>query len=166
MPRTLVKTGVEITSHFTVYDSGGSPVTGLTTVDFTILLAKNGSNDATAVSITEVGGGRYIAQFTPATSGAWYLLIRHSVHNVRGWAESYDSTADGPLSVDQLLDKADQIEGTYTCRQALSLILADAAGDLVATDTSATIKAAGSATTRIASVVDDDGNRTNTLTPP
>lgn len=98
MSRAIAKVGVVARADFAVYDAADAPVTGLVTGDFTRLLSKNGVDDATAVTVAEVGSGRYEATFTPGSAGYWHLLLRHATHNPRGWQEGFDVTADGLLS--------------------------------------------------------------------
>jgi hypothetical protein len=94
--RSIAKVSTLVYIYFEVYDSSDVAVTGLVTGDFTKLLAKNGVDDATAVTVTEIGSGRYYASFTPATTGTWHVTIRNSTYNKRGWHETFDVTTNGP----------------------------------------------------------------------
>lgn len=90
MARSSQATGQLVRGAFVVYNSSNSPVTGLTDSDFTKLLAKDGVDDATTITIDEIGAGRYTYTFTPATSGYWFVVIRHATHAPRGWNDEYD----------------------------------------------------------------------------
>lgn len=95
MARTTMKVSTTARTVFTVYDSNDAAVTGLVNGDFTKLLSKDGANDATAVTVTEIANGRYTATFTPGSTGVWYLLITQATYNLRGWEETFDVTTDG-----------------------------------------------------------------------
>ncbi len=95
MARTTMKVSTTARVVFTVYDSNDAAVTGLGNGDFTKLLSKDGSNDATAVTVAEIANGRYTATFTPASTGVWYVLITQATYNLRGWEETFDVTTDG-----------------------------------------------------------------------
>lgn len=98
MPRSVQKVGVLLRSYLTVYDVDNNPVTGLVNGDFTKFLALDGVNDATVVTVAEIGNGRYVASFTPGSTGSWYLLVRQATYNKRGWDEEFDVTTNGVLS--------------------------------------------------------------------
>jgi hypothetical protein len=72
---------------FVVYNDANSPVVGLLSSDFEVLLSKDGVNNGAAVTLSEVGSGRYHYSFT-ADPGEWFLLIRHAPENARGWSEN------------------------------------------------------------------------------
>lgn len=97
--RSVLKVSTTARVNFTVYDSSDAVVTGLVDGGFTKRLAKDGANDATTVTIAEIGNGRYTATFTPASTGNWYLLIFHATYNPRGWDETFDVTTDGVPTV-------------------------------------------------------------------
>ena len=79
---------------FVVYTDAGVPVTGLVQSDFTALLSKDGVDDAvTAVTISEVGQGRYHYAFLAPTVAEWFLVIRYAVENPRGWSEDLIAVA-------------------------------------------------------------------------
>lgn len=76
---------------FAVYDSSNVPVTGLVSGNFTKLLALDGVDNATTITVAEVGSGRYTYTFT-TTAGYWFVLIRHATHAPRGFQDEYDVT--------------------------------------------------------------------------
>jgi hypothetical protein len=88
MARSAQSVGV-LRGSFAVYDSLNSPVTGLTNGDFTKLAAKDGADDPVAITIAEIGSGRYTYTFN-ATAGYWFILIRHATHAPRGFQDEYD----------------------------------------------------------------------------
>ena len=81
--------------EFVVYDSSNTPVLGLAQSAFTILVAYEGADSAVAVTITEVGNGRYLYSFTPNAVGDWYVVIRHATYNARGWDEEFQAVTGG-----------------------------------------------------------------------
>jgi hypothetical protein len=104
---------------FVVYDYLHVPVTGLTQSDFTIYLSHNGAISSEAVTISEVGNGRYLYTFTPNEIGEWYILIIHSVYNPRGWDDEFIAEEQGervatgstwPYSKDYLRRTREQYE--------------------------------------------------------
>ena len=99
MSRSMMKVSTTARAVFTVFDSNDAAVTGLGDGDFTKRLAKDGANDATAVTVAEIANGRYTATFTPASTGVWYLLILQATYNLRGWEETFDVTTDGVPTV-------------------------------------------------------------------
>lgn len=170
MSRSVQQAGALVRTAFTVYDSSNAPVTGLVNGDFTKLLAKNGVDDATVVTVSEIGGGRYQASFTPASTGSWYLLIRNATHNPRGWDEFFDVTTDGVLGYNTiastLLDLADGIETGFTLKQTLRLIAAGICGKVSGAPLSPMFRNMPDTADRMASTCDASGNRTAvTLTP-
>lgn len=170
--RSMQKAGVLIRADFEVYDSAKNPVTGLVTGDFVKLLAKNGVDDATAITVSEVGSGRYEATFTPATTGTWHLVIREASLNKRGWHETFDVTTSGvptPTDVaDALLDRVSAIDG-YTPREALKILGAALAGKLSGDGSVGNpyiFRSMNDVADRINAVADSTGRRTTmTLTP-
>lgn len=97
--RSVHKISTIARAYFEVYDTLNAPVTGLINADFTKLLALDGVDNATAVTVTEIGSGRYFASFTPGSTGSWHLLIRQATYNLRGWHETFDVTTDGILTI-------------------------------------------------------------------
>lgn len=100
--RSVHKVSTIARAYFEVYDSLNVPITGLVNGDFAKFLARDGVNDATAVTVSEIGNGRYFASFTPASTGSWHLLIRSSLYNLRGWHETFDVTTDGIPSISEI----------------------------------------------------------------
>ena len=83
---------------FTVTDAGGSPVTGILPGAFTTeLYEEDDSTSALAVSVSELGGGSYRAEFTPDASGSWYLVVKHPTYFPAGKAAQVQ-VYDGDLS--------------------------------------------------------------------
>jgi hypothetical protein len=168
--RTLVKVGVPQKAYFQVFDSSRNPVLGLTTVDFTTLLAKDGANSGIAVTITEISQGRYYAEFTPNAAGTWFLSVRHGTHGKKGWQETFEATADGPITLAmltaELLDKANSVDG-YTVREAFKLFGAAIVGKCSGEPNNpVTFRSMNDAADRIQVTVDGNGNRlTVVLTP-
>lgn len=99
MSRSVQKSGVEIVETITVYDNTGAEVTGLADGTFTKVLHKDGVAQSVAgVTVTEISGGDYKVAFTPASAGAWRLLIQHATHNKKGWQATFDVSTGGILS--------------------------------------------------------------------
>ena len=164
MARSLQKVSTVCRADFTVYDSSNSPVTGLVNGDFTKLLAKNGANDATVVTVSEIGTGRYSATFTPASTGVWYLLVKHATHNPRGWDEQFDVTTDGPLAIadvaDGILDKADGVETGRTVRQILRLMASVTLGKASGGPGGSVFRDTNDTKNRVTTTADGSGDRT------
>jgi hypothetical protein len=141
--KSVHKVSTTARMHFTVYNSSNTAVTGLADGDFTKLLAKDDATDATTVTVSEVGSGRYVASFTPASTGTWYLVVRQATHAPRGWHEAWEVTTGGVLSTsdiaDGLLDRTDGVETGVTPRQALQRIGAATAGECAVSDDGATV---------------------------
>jgi len=77
----LVNTVVK--EDFTVTDSEGNAVTGLTDSDFTKKLYDPTGNEVSSsilVTVTELGSGNYRASFTPDKAGDWYLVVYNSTY--------------------------------------------------------------------------------------
>ena len=159
--RSVKKVGSLVAMEFEVYNaSNHQPVDSLVTGDFTRLLSVGGVDSAIAVTIAFLTSGRYRATFTPNAADVWRLVVRHATHQPRGWAETYDVTADGVLTVDGVLDKADTIETGVSLRQAVRAIAAESAGDVTGGPGVAAFKGVGGSTTRLTSTADANGNRT------
>lgn len=88
MARSPQSAGV-LRGSFAVYDSLNAPVTGLVSGDFSKLLALDGVDNAIPITVTEIGSGRYTYTFT-ATTGYWFVLIRHATYHPRGFQDEYD----------------------------------------------------------------------------
>lgn len=86
--------GQPISGSFEVFN-GDTAVTGLTAANFTIRLSFDLASSAIAVTITEVGNGRYAYTFTPDQVGYWYILITHATYNARGWDDDFYVTGGG-----------------------------------------------------------------------
>jgi hypothetical protein len=154
MPRSVQKVSTVVRADFSVYDSANAPVTGLMNGDFTKLLSKNGVDDATAVTVSEIGSGRYSATFTPATVGVWYLLVRHATYNKRGWEEQYDVTNDG-------IGPVDAIESGYDIARTLRNIAAGTAGKVSGLAAGSPVfRNQADTADQITATTDVDGNRT------
>lgn len=82
-----------------VTTTAGVAVTGLSNSYFTKLLSKDGVNNATAITVVEVGNGRYNVSFTPGSVGFWELTVIDPTNNKYGWTEDFDVTVDGLPSV-------------------------------------------------------------------
>lgn len=66
----------QVTAPFTVFDLDGiTPVAGLVDGDFSKVLRHESTASALPVVISEVGGGDYVATFTPDALGHWYLRV-------------------------------------------------------------------------------------------
>lgn len=173
MSRALHKVSTVARTLLEVYDSSNVAVTGLVTGNFTLLLSKDGVDDATAVTIAETGSGRYMATFTPASTGVWHLVARHATHAPRGWHETWDvttygndiaagSTAGAPTAdqnADALLDRANGVETGVTVRQALQRVGATTAGECTVAGAVVTFKGLDDATTRVTATVAATGAR-------
>jgi hypothetical protein len=163
MSRSLKKVSTEIRTVFVVYDSSDAAVTGLGDGDFTKRLTKDGANSATAVTIAEVGNGRYTATFTPAATGHFHLLVIHATHSPRGWQEDFDVTTDGAPSLSDITAAilAGVIETGYTLKQTLRGLGAVLLGKTSSAPNATVFRSMDDSADRIsASTTDEDGNRT------
>lgn len=99
MSRTIY-VGETATEVLPVYEANGyTPHTGLVNGNFTKALWKDGAVDATSVTVAEIGtSGYYKATFTPASAGAWELVITNS-YNSDAYHETYDVRAPVLLGV-------------------------------------------------------------------
>lgn len=173
MGSTLHKVSTTARLHFTVFNSSNAVVTGLVTGNFTIRLAKDDATDATAVTVAEIGNGRYSATFTPASTGDWYIHILHATHAPRGWDGAWSVTTYGSdlaaavtagtptanQNADALLDRANGVETGVTPRQALQRMGATTAGECTISGTTVTFKGLDDATTRVTATVASNGAR-------
>jgi hypothetical protein len=91
MADALLEVGT-IQGGFSVFDGANQPITGLVQADFEILLAKDGIDSAVAVTISEVGQGRYHYEFEADAAADWFLLIRGLDESPRGWSEDVLAT--------------------------------------------------------------------------
>jgi hypothetical protein len=151
-PRHKVSTAARC--DFSVYDSNGDPVTGLVNGDFTKLLSKDGVDDATSVTVSEIGSGRYSVTFTPASVGIWTVTVRNSTYDKEGWQETFDVTSDG-------LTFASYVETGYDLARTLRNIAAACAGKVSGLAGGAPVfRNQGDTTDQITATTDADGNRT------
>lgn len=90
MSRSAQTLGTVVKGAFCVYDSSNNAITGLTTGNFTILVAIANANASKTVTITEIGNGRYGYSVTLDTAGYWYIVIRHATYNPRGEDDEFD----------------------------------------------------------------------------
>ena len=73
-----------------VNDPTGAPTTGLTGADFS-LSARCGATTA-AVTLTEVGAGVYLIEFTPTVAGQWLINVDYDTLKFH-WGGRYEVTA-------------------------------------------------------------------------
>lgn len=159
MARSVQKISVLLRSEFDVFDSSNNPVTGLVDGDFTKLLSLNGANSLIVVTVTEVGNGRYQANFTPNANGYWVLTIRNATYNKRGWTEGFDVDAAGYDLMSFIIDG-------FTLEQTLKLIAAFSNGKLSGAPLNPVFRSQDNTANRITATCDANGNRTAvTLTP-
>lgn len=92
---SFVPVNEPVSGIFVVYDYLHAPVTGLLQSAFTTYLAHDGASSSEAITITEVGNGRYVYTFTPNDIGEWYILIIHSTYNPRGWDDEFIAEQEG-----------------------------------------------------------------------
>ena len=70
--------------YFRLEDLSGAPVTGRTQASFAIIFTRNDVASPDTLTVSEIGGGRYEAKYTPTTTGTDYLEI-------------YDATTDSRM---------------------------------------------------------------------
>lgn len=181
MSRSLHKVSVLVRSYFSVFDTADAAVTGLLDGAFTKVLSKDGASSAVAVTVAEIGSGKYVASFTPDGVATWDLRISHATHNPRGWQATYDVTTDGPLAAgaamaltsaerdsisNALLDLANGVETSYTVRQTLRLMAAVLCGKASGGPGSPVFRNLADTANRVSSTADSNGNRSAvTLSP-
>lgn len=90
MARSAQSVGTTVRGMLTVYNTSNVAVTGLSQANFTIRISLNAVDQATVVTITEVGNGRYTYSFTPSSTGYWHLLFTNATYNPRGWQDEFD----------------------------------------------------------------------------
>lgn len=93
MARSAQIVNTTVRGMLTVYNTSNTAVTGLTQANFTIRISAGGVDQGTAVTITEVGNGRYTYTFTPTAVGYWHLLFTNATYNPRGWQDEFDVSA-------------------------------------------------------------------------
>lgn len=164
MARSLKKVSVAVRGVFAVYDASNVAVTGLVDGNFTKRLTLNGANDVTAVTVTEVGNGRYTYTFTPGSTGHWHVLITHATYGPRGWSEDFDVTTDGAPSLTEIaeavLTLTDGVESGHTLRRAIRIIAAAVAGKSSGGAGGFTARNLGDTADQITGTADGSGNRT------
>ena len=72
-----------VTEHFTIADSNGNLVTGVSPASITLYVYNpTGTEVSGAVSgsITELGDGNYKYVFTPNSQGTWYVVATHPTY--------------------------------------------------------------------------------------
>lgn len=156
---SLAKVSTVVRAAFSVFNSSNVAVTSLVTANFTLLLQKDGADDATSVSIVEVGSGRYEATFTPGSVGKWTLNVRHATHNPRGWVETFEVTASGA-------DPNTFTKDGLTMSEHAGTQTAVLAGKVSGGPSGSVFRAADDSADRVAMTANSSGNRTSvTITP-
>lgn len=87
-----VKIDTVVYDEFSVVDSDGNPVTGLTNTDFTKELYNPSGTEVSGtvtVTISELGGGLYRVSFTPNVVGEWALNIFNATYFTGGQSSNY-----------------------------------------------------------------------------
>lgn len=157
-----IKTGSTARGYFTVWNSSNAAVTGLVNADFTKLLAKDGSNDATTLTVAEVANGRYTYTFA-ITTGEWYVLITNAIYNARGWDENWSCSADGIPTISDIVSGvwAQVVDTGYTALRTLRNIASGAAGKVSGLQTGAPVfRNQADTVNQITATTDTNGNRT------
>ncbi len=154
---TQVLVGNVARGNFEVYDPVTQvPINGLTAGDFAILLAKDGVDNGTTVTVTATGSGRYSATFpVGATPAEWRLTIRSTAYNPTGWGEDFEAIYD-PLDVPAAIDG-------YTQRQILKGLAAVEMGTVTGGPATPVFKAVDGSGPRVATVADANGNRSSEI---
>ncbi len=166
MPRSVQKINTLIRSEFEVYDFSNNPVLGLVTGDFDRLLSINGADSGIAITIAEVGDGRYSATFTPNATGFWNMCLRNSTYNPRGWSEGFDVTTDGVFDIFDIFTKADMVETGWDLQDTLRVMAAVLCGKVSGGPGTPAFTNLQQTATRVSAVADSSGNRTTVnLTP-
>lgn len=97
----LTRINTETIEDFSVVDSDGLPLAGITLTEFTHdLFNPSGNSSAQVVVFSELGSGHYRVKFTPNAKGVWYLVVYHSNYfpggkgaNISVYDEDIDSVA-------------------------------------------------------------------------
>ncbi len=90
-----VKIDTILYDEFSVVDSDGNPVAGLTDGDFTKELYNPSGSEVSGtvtVTVTELGTGLYRVSFTPSIVGEWALNIFNATYFVGGKSNNYQCT--------------------------------------------------------------------------
>ena len=90
MARSQQIVNTTVRGMLTAYNTSNTAVTGLSQSDFTILISKDGVDNAATVTIAEVGNGRYTYTFVPNVAGYWHIIFRNATYNPRGWQDEFD----------------------------------------------------------------------------
>lgn len=102
------KLGDTIKEDFTVVNLDQTPVSGLDSTAFTILLFNPNDTEVGSsiiVTITELGQGNYRAKFTPNMVGIWYLIIKHDTYFAAGKADTIQIFANDFDSITSLINR-------------------------------------------------------------
>lgn len=159
MPRSIQLENGTVLAYFVVYDENNAPVNGLLDAAFTKLLFDNGAVSGAAVTITFVSSGVYTASFTPTSTGAWDLVIRHATYAPRGYEETFDVTETGPDPFTRVIDG-------FTFFEEMELIGAVLCGKVSGAPATPVFRSMDDLAVRVSAICDVVGNRTTvTLTP-
>jgi hypothetical protein len=135
---------------------------GLVDGNFTKLVRRDQTTaSGETVTVTNISGNFYYAQFTPTTALAHYEVLLQKTGSTIAIAESF---LDKKLISDAIDDAVIETNGSITRQQAESIILSALAG--VTSASGATFKDPSGASTRITGAVNASDERTAiTLTP-
>lgn len=158
MSWSIQANGVLVRSYFTVYDVSNAPVTGLVDGDFTKLLAFNGAVSVIPVTVTEIGGGRYFASWTPSANGDYYLVVRNAIYNPRGWDEEYTVTTDGVIDIAEILSAL--VEPGFSLSRVLRIIASAVAGKSTGGPAGFIARNLPDTADQVTGAADGSGNRT------
>jgi len=81
------KNSISTFHNFLVANSAGVPVTGLVNANFTKLLFNPSHIEVSGsipVTVTELSGGAYFAEFTPNVIGTWFVVIFNAANFPQG----------------------------------------------------------------------------------
>jgi hypothetical protein len=67
-------------NYFNVIDSNYNFVTGVTGFETTLIAPNETVYQDSLVTISELTGGRYKSEFTPTTTGNWYIEVRNETY--------------------------------------------------------------------------------------
>ena len=146
-----------------VTDSAGTAVTGLVNANFTKLLTADGAASSETVTVTEINSstraGMYSVTFTPTSSAEYALVVTHATYNPYGWQSNFIVNADGPWTLDEMLDSASEVD-TYTLRQIFRLMAAFGGGKSSGGASDDVIRSISDSKDRITATLDSNGHRT------
>lgn len=90
------KVNTEFTDVIWVFNSSGSPVTGLVDANFSKVATRNGGYAAFTITVTEIDSanapGAYKVVWTPNNTGVWIVRVSHATYSPRGWLIELDVT--------------------------------------------------------------------------